>query len=61
MLTSRFLLLSTTGIEGAGMGRMVTLKEPTDVDVLVERVKGFLGLKHCLSFLPQSPIFFFDR
>ena len=35
------------GFEGAGMGRLVTLKEPASVNTLVDRVKGFLGMKHC--------------
>ncbi|KAK6333761.1 hypothetical protein TWF730_003944 [Orbilia blumenaviensis] len=32
--------------EGAGYGRLVTLKEPMDIRSVVERVKGFLGMSY---------------
>lgn len=35
------------GFEGAGMGRLVTLKEPASVNTLIHRVKCFLGMQHC--------------
>lgn len=34
------------GYEGSGMGRIITLKEPRGFQELVDRVKGFLGLKY---------------
>lgn len=34
------------GYEGSGMGRIITLKEPREFQELVDRVKGFLGLKY---------------
>lgn len=36
------------GFEGAGMGRLVTLKEAASVGTLVDRVKTFLGMKHLM-------------
>ena len=35
------------GFEGAGMGRLITLKEAASVGALVDRVKKYLGMKHC--------------
>ena len=35
-----------TAFDGAGMGRVISLKEPTDIRVLVERAKKFLGMRH---------------
>ena len=34
------------GYEGSGMGRIITLQEPKEFQELVDRVKGFLGLKY---------------
>ncbi|KAF3933071.1 hypothetical protein ABW20_dc0108426 [Dactylellina cionopaga] len=47
--TSRTAIQPCPGVhgtehEGAGYGRLVTLKEPTDIRAVVERVMGFLGL-----------------
>lgn len=39
------------GFEGAGMGRLVTLKNAASLGSLVERVKNFLGLQHCKGSL----------
>ncbi|EPS39964.1 hypothetical protein H072_6299 [Dactylellina haptotyla CBS 200.50] len=33
-----------TEYDGSGYGRLITLKEPTDIRTVVERVKGFLGM-----------------
>lgn len=35
------------GHEEAGMGRLVKLKEPVELPVLIERIKKHLGIKHC--------------
>lgn len=35
------------GYEGAGMGRLVTLKQPASVYTLIDRVKKFLGMDYC--------------
>lgn len=43
------------GFEGAGMGRLVTLKEAASVETLVDRVKKYLGMKHC-EFATQGPM-----
>jgi len=47
---SRDVLVPVNGVEGfesAGMGRLVTLKETASVGTLVDRVKKYLGMKHC--------------
>lgn len=47
---SREVLVPVTGVEGfegAGMGRLVTLKEAASVGTLVDRVKEYLGMKQC--------------
>lgn len=36
------------GFEESGMGRIVTLKQPVELQVLVERVKKFLGLERLM-------------
>ncbi|KAF8461108.1 GTP cyclohydrolase 1 type 2/Nif3 [Kalaharituber pfeilii] len=48
---SREVLIPVEVVEGfasAGMGRMVTLKEPSSLGSLVERVKAYLGMKHLM-------------
>lgn len=35
------------GHEDAGMGRLVKLKEPVSLPILIERIKRHLGIKHC--------------
>ncbi|KAF3941093.1 hypothetical protein ABW19_dt0206548 [Dactylella cylindrospora] len=42
-----------TEYDGAGYGRLIRLKEPTDIKTIVERVKGFLGLNYLQISLTQ--------
>ncbi|KAI5793765.1 GTP cyclohydrolase 1 type 2/Nif3 [Peziza echinospora] len=53
---SRDVLQPVTGVpgfEGAGMGRLVVLKEGVDLRVIVERVKRYLGMTSVM--LAQAP------
>ncbi|KAF8424045.1 GTP cyclohydrolase 1 type 2/Nif3 [Tirmania nivea] len=48
---SREVLVPVNGVEGfegAGMGRLVTLKEAASVGTLVDRVKKYLGMKYLM-------------
>ena len=41
------LVPAAAEFEGAGMGRLVELKEAQNIGSLVERVKGYLGMRNC--------------
>lgn len=39
------------GQEQSGSGRLFTLEEPTELDVIVQRVKKLIGLPYCKYFV----------